>query len=151
MENFLQAGLEQNVRNRISCQITGQVQEAQQNMVMQITEKFPDFLPNNFSSININYPAQISLFLRSNASEDFHYDATFQFSFGLFYWLKEYRGMVSRMFPQTRDPSVSRPGLAGSQHNVPALSKLAFFLLASQNTMSGMFAGSLFCRLVELQ
>ena len=151
MENFLQAGLEQNMRNRISCQITGQVQEAQQNMVMQITEKFPDFLPNNFSSININYPAQISFVLRSNASEDFQYDATFHFSCGLFYWLKEYRGMVSRMFPQTRGPSVSSPGLAGSQHNVPALSKLAFFLLASQNTMSGMFAGSLFCRLVQLQ
>ena len=128
----------------ISCQITTQVQETQEKLVMQITEKFPDFQVD-FSWLNTKYPPQISFFLSSNSSQDFHYDGTFQFSWGVFYWVREYRGMLSRMFPNPGGEAGT--SLAGSQHNVPALSKLAFFLLASQNTMSGMLAGSLFCRL----
>ena len=144
MEKFLEKGLVQNMKSRISCQITTQVQETQENLVMQITEKFPDF-QEDFSWLNTKYPPQISFFLSSNSSQDFHYDGTFQFSWGVFYWVREYRGMLSRMFPTPGGEAGT--SLAGSQHNVPALSKLAFFLLASQNTMSGMLAGSLFCRL----
>ena len=144
MEKFLQKGLEINMKNRIASQITMQVKETQENMVMQITEKFPDF-QEDLSLIKPKYPPEISFSLTTNSCQDFHYDGTFQFSYGIFYWAREHRGLISRMFPQTADLSPSL-GPSASQQNLPALSKLAFFILASQNTMSGMFAGSLVCR-----
>ena len=145
MEKFLEKGLETNMKNRISYQIISEVQETQGNMVLQIKEKFPDF-QEDFSSLSSKYPPEISFCLTTNSCEDFHYDGTFQFSYGLFYWAREYRGMMARMFPHTGDSSL---GLAGAQANLPALSKLAFFLVASQNTMSGLLAGSLVCRSVQ--
>ena len=143
MEKFLEKGLETNMKNRISYQIISQVQETQENMVLQIKEKFPDF-QEDFSALSSKYPPEISFCLTTNSCQDFHYDGTFQFSYGLFYWAREYRGMLARMFPPTGEQTGGRTSLA--QANLPALSKLAFFLLASQNTMSGLFAGSLACR-----
>ena len=139
MEKFLEKGLETNMKNRISYQIISQVQETQENMVLQIKEKFPDF-QEDFSTFSSKFPPEISFCLTTNSCQDFHYDGTFQFSYGLFYWARQYRGMLARMFPQTGEEAA---GHTRPQANLPALSKLAFFLVASQNTMSGLLAGSL--------
>ena len=140
MEKFLEKGLETNMKNRISYDIMSQVQETQENMVLQIKDKFPDF-QEDFPPLK--YPPEISFCLRAKSCQDFHYERTFNFSFGLFYWAREYRGMMARMFPQTGVDT----GLTGSQASLPSLSKLAFFFLASQNTMTGLLASSLACRL----
>ena len=84
---------------------------------------------------------KIIIHAKTNSCADFSFDGEFSFSYGLFYWLKNYQEIVTRMWPGLE----SGPGsdLASVRALAP---RLALLVLASANTMSGMLTGSLVTR-----
>jgi len=150
MDRFLEHGLIMNMKRRIGKQISSYVVQSQEDMVLQISQQLPECKRSIFlETIPSNNPFEISFFLETLSNKDFVFDSKFKFSCGIFYWAKEYIGTFKKMFLGPHNSiKENLPATKNSltKRNLPIISKITLLALASQNSMTGMFASSILCR-----
>ena len=143
LENHLEKCLTLNVERRISEDVRGSVEDCHRRIKSLISSNILEDQTENGCHDSVRV-IKILIHARTNSYSDFNFDETFRFSYGLFYWLKNYKDIMRRMFP---GPDDHMECLGGDQASVRALlPRLALLVLASHNTMSGMLTGSLICR-----
>ena len=82
---------------------------------------------------------------------DFHFNSNFQFSYGVFFWAKEYISTFRKMFQGSSEASNGNLRMSQSSSTLATFSKLTLLGLASQNTMAGMLASSILCRRIGVR
>ena len=140
LEKHLENCLTLNVGRRISEEIRWSVADCH-NQILSLADSDIIGAPSEkIGQDNLGGDIKIIIHAKTNSCADFSFDGEFSFSYGLFYWLKNYQEILARMFPGLETPG---PGLASVRTLAP---RLALLVLASANTMSGMLTGSLICR-----
>jgi len=155
MERFLLHGLIMNMKRRIGRQISSYVVESQEGMVLQISHQLPESKRSTFlETIPTANPFEISFFIETGSNNNFDFNSKFQFSYGLFYWAREYIATFSKMFLRPTDQSRETPNttqMSLTQRNLPIISKITLLALASQTSMPGIIATSMLCRGIGLR
>ena len=144
LEKHLENCLTLNVGRRISEEIRWSVEDCHRQIKSLISS---DIIGDHAEKTGEQHSIgdiKIIIHAKTNSHTDFCFGGEFSFSYGLFYWLKNYKEIVVRMFPGLED-RLESPGsdLASVRTLAP---RLALLVLASANTMSGMLTGSLVCR-----
>lgn len=152
MERFMVHGLIMNMKRRIGKQISSYVVQSQEDMVLQISQQLPERKRSTFlETIPANNPFEISFFIESSSNIDFNFNSNFQFSYGVFFWAREYISTFRKMFLGPHDTNNGSLLTVQNSSTLTAVSKLTLLAFASQNSMLGMLASSFLCRRVGLR
>ena len=93
LEHYLENCLVMSLNSRLGLQISSQVVKSKEEILQQISAKFPDYELQKDYCFNVNVP-QIQFFVKTNSHQDFLFNGEFSFSYGLFYWFKAGRNNV---------------------------------------------------------
>ena len=86
LEHYLENCLVMSLNSRLGLQISSQVVKSKEEILQQISAKFPDYELQKDSCFNVNVP-QIQFFVKTNSHQDFLFNGEFSFSFGLHLFL----------------------------------------------------------------
>merc|ERR1712142_732221 len=132
-----------NMKRRIGKQIASYVVQSQDEMVRHISQQLPECKQSAFlETIPANNPFEISFVMETGSCKDFHFNSNFQFSYGVFFWAKEYVTTFQQMFQGHQNMSNGNLLTRGNSSTLATFSKLALLGLASQNSIAGMLASS---------
>ena len=152
MEGFLVQGLMMNMKRRVGRQIAGHVVQSQEEMVRHISQQLPECKRSAFlETLPTNNPFEISFFMETGSCNDFKFNSNFQFSYGVFFWAKEYISTFCKMFRGPGETNHRNVSMSQSSSTLATFSKVTLLGLASQNTMAGMLASSILCRRIGVR
>ena len=143
LENFLESSLTHSINQRINQVLKDLLQISQDRIQYKLSPYFDDAEKYHQKFDDEN---KIHLSVRTNSFQDFQFTAEFQFSWGIFYWLREHQDSLRKMFPGSLGEDSCHLGVLSSPSVSQSLVKMMVLVLASHNTMSGMITSGLMCR-----
>ena len=137
LEMYLETCLTSHVNIRVNDLLLEILKENREKIVREVFDSFQNI---ELEEDQGNRQEEMSFCIRTGSHQDFHFDTQFQFSWGIFYWLKERVESLGRMFPNTVGTGMY---LETPSNMSQVLAKAMVLVLASHNTMSGMLTGGL--------